>query len=72
METGPKDIFKNYNENNLNKYSAIEQLILLIENVERFDVRLESLEFLEKIALKLKSDKIFHLLDESYEFSSNH
>lgn len=61
MELTPERIYKNYNNKILDKASAVENLISIIENSDNVSNRIESIEILKKI--DLKDDKQFKLLE---------
>ena len=69
METSPQKIYENYKKKILNKFSVIEQLISIIENVEKFEIREKGIEFLEKIAPE--DEKIFYLMENLLISDSN-
>ena len=61
METTPKEIFKSYRKKTLNKNTAIEKLIFIIENVGKYKKRIKSIKYLEQIGSR--DEKVFHLLE---------
>ena len=61
MEISPEAIYQNYTNKDLNKSSAIEHLVSLIENSEIISIRLASIKILGDI--KAKSNKVFNLLE---------
>ncbi|MHA1343345.1 MAG: hypothetical protein ACTSQG_05130, partial [Promethearchaeota archaeon] len=61
MEFTPQSIYEAYQEKILDKKSAIEQLITLIENSNYQRVRLESIKFLGKIPVH--NNAVFGLLE---------
>jgi len=65
----PQKIFEKYNEKVIDKISAVEHLIALLENSENVLVRIESLEILEKIGMR--TDRIFRLLENFLISDSN-
>ncbi|TFG27271.1 MAG: leucine-rich repeat domain-containing protein [Promethearchaeota archaeon] len=69
MAFTPLRIYQDLKNNTLNKKSASELLLALIENSEDDSVRLESVKILEKIALK--DDVIFHILENLLISDSN-
>ena len=69
MALTPLKIYKDLKNKNLDKKSAAELLIILIENSEKDEVRLESVKLLEKIALK--DDAVFKILENLLISDSN-
>ncbi|MFX1257938.1 MAG: leucine-rich repeat domain-containing protein [Promethearchaeota archaeon] len=69
MDVAPKGIYRNYGNKELNKLSAIDQLLLLIENADNIDVRLECIKILGDIEAKNK--KVFKLLENLLISDSN-
>ena len=69
MAFTPLRIYQDLKNNTLNKKSASELLLALIENSEDDSVRLESVKILEKI--NLKDDVIFHILENLLISDSN-
>ncbi|MFX1557666.1 MAG: leucine-rich repeat domain-containing protein [Promethearchaeota archaeon] len=61
MELTPKKILEEYQNNNLDKNTAIELLISLVENSDKDDVRIDSIKNLEKI--DGTTDNIFKLCE---------
>ena len=61
MPLTPKAIYKDLMNNELDKTSAVELLITLIENAEYLSTRISGIEILHK--MKLKDKKIYHLLE---------
>ena len=61
MAFTPLKIYQDLKNSRLNKKSAAELLLALIENSEDDDVRLESIKILENI--NLRNDVIFHVLE---------
>ncbi|MFX1390672.1 MAG: leucine-rich repeat domain-containing protein [Promethearchaeota archaeon] len=61
MELTPQNILKNLEEKRINKLTASNLLISLIENSNKMQIRLESIDTLEKIGLK--SERIYKLLE---------
>ncbi|MFX0071790.1 MAG: leucine-rich repeat domain-containing protein [Candidatus Hermodarchaeota archaeon] len=69
MEFNPEKIFKNYNNHNLDKVSAIDQLSSLIENSDNISIRIESIEILERIGVG--DDNVFNLFENLLISDSN-
>jgi len=69
MALTPLKIYQDLKNNSLDKKNAAELLITLIENSEKDDVRLESVQLLEKI--DIKDDKIFKMLENLLISDSN-
>ena len=69
METSPKQIYKDYTDKNLDKFSAVAQLISLIENSENANIRIESIDILERIGSK--DDNVFNHLENLLISDSN-
>ena len=69
MVLSPKNIYKDFRNGDIDKYSAIEILISLIENIDNSDIRLDSIEILQKI--DFKNEKIFSLLENLMLSDSN-
>ncbi|MHA1478190.1 MAG: HEAT repeat domain-containing protein, partial [Promethearchaeota archaeon] len=61
MELSPKLIQKNYRNKKLDKFSAINQLISIIENSEDLQARIESINVLAQI--NANTESIFKLLE---------
>ncbi|MFX1340593.1 MAG: leucine-rich repeat domain-containing protein [Promethearchaeota archaeon] len=61
MSLTPLKIYQDLKENKLDRKSAAEILLMLIENSEDDDVRIESIKLLEKIGFK--NDKLFKVLE---------
>jgi len=61
MELSPKFINKNYRNKKLDKISAINQLISIIDNSDNLDARIESINTLSQI--DAKSNDVFKLLE---------
>jgi len=57
----PEEIYKNYTKKSIDKTSAVENLISIIENSDNLNTRVESIEIFEKI--KIKNKIIFYLLE---------
>ena len=69
MSLSPIKIYQNLKEKKLDRKSAADLLIILIENSEDDDVRFESAKYLEKIGLK--NNKIFEVLENLLISDSN-
>ena len=52
MEQTPKKIYENYTRKSIDKISAVENLISIIENSNRNKNTVESIETLKKIDVK--------------------
>ena len=65
MTLTPNAIYKDFEEKNLDKSTAVDLLISLIENAEYVNVRKESIRNIERIGLKsgLKHEKLLKLLE---------
>ena len=61
MTLSPKRVYEEYIENSVNKITAIDSLISIIENCEDELIRIEAVETLDKIGAKTK--KIFEFLE---------
>jgi len=61
MSLTPKAIYENLRNKDLDYYSALELLITLIENTDNIDIRIQSLQILEKI--QAKDERVFKLLE---------
>lgn len=61
MERSPEQIYKEYIEKILDKTSAIDQLLYLIDNSQSQIDRIESIEILDKIGSR--DDRVFKLLE---------
>ena len=61
MELTPEKIYEDYRNKNLDKNSTLELLFSIIENVDSDNVRIESVNVLEKIGIK--NDKLFKFLE---------
>ena len=61
MALSPKKIYDDFNKKDIDKLSAADLLISLIENSDKVDTRLKSIETLEKIAAKSKN--VFNILE---------
>ncbi|TFF89942.1 MAG: hypothetical protein EU548_05535 [Promethearchaeota archaeon] len=61
MKLTPEIIYTRYKEKSIDKNTAIEQLISLIENIEKIRIRLESIDTLAKMGTKKNS--VFELLE---------
>ena len=69
MELTPNKIREEYKNNKINRHSAIELLISLIENSESKDIRLDSIVYLG--AISGKNDRIFKLFENLLISDSN-
>ena len=69
MVRSPKTIYEDLSKGKIDKLSASEVLISLIENVDDIDVRLESINTLQQI--NFKNDKIFSILENLLLSDSN-
>ena len=69
MEISPRQIYKDFSNSNLDKISAVDQLIFIIDNSEKINIRIESIEILERIGLR--TDKVFNLLENLLISDSN-
>ena len=58
MEQTPKKIYKDFQNKNIDKYSAVEILISIIENSDNEDERIECVENLKKIRVVSSLPKI--------------
>jgi len=62
MSLSPLKIYQDLKENKLDRKTAAEILLMLIENSEDDNVRIESVRFLKKIGIK--NDKLFKILED--------
>ncbi len=69
METSPKQIYEDYTDKHLDKFSAADQLVFLIDNSDNAYIRIKSIEILVKIGIK--DDKVFNLLENLLLSDSN-
>ena len=69
MALTPKKIYEDLKKKDIDKLSAADLLISLIENADTIDTRLESIETLKKIDIKHK--KIFSILENLLISDSN-
>ena len=69
MEQTPKKIYKDFQNKNLDRYSAVEILISIIDNSDNEDERIECVENLKKIGVK--SNKVFKFLENLLVSDSN-
>lgn len=69
MSLSPLKVYQDLKENKLDRKNAAEILLLLIENSEDDDVRIESTRFLEKIGIN--NDKVFKVLENLLISDSN-
>ncbi len=61
MELTPEKIFEDFNDKKIDKNTAVELLISLIDNTEYEDTRIECIEKLKQISVN--NDKIFHYME---------
>lgn len=61
MEQTPKKIYENYKNKDLDKNTAIEHLVAIIEDSDNIKNRVESIETLKKI--DVKDERVFQLLE---------
>ncbi|MFW9948115.1 MAG: hypothetical protein ACFFDX_14925, partial [Candidatus Odinarchaeota archaeon] len=69
MPLTPRAIFNDVRNNDLDKTSALELIIVLIENTEDAKTRLECIDIIEKI--KIKNKKAFKILENLLISDSN-
>ncbi len=69
MELTPKKIYKEFQNNNLDKHTTVELLVSLIENSDEVEFRVESIEILEKIGIS--NNRIFEILENLFISDSN-
>ncbi|MFX1493944.1 MAG: HEAT repeat domain-containing protein, partial [Promethearchaeota archaeon] len=69
MPLTPRAIFNDVRNNDLDKSSALDLIIVLIENTEDAKTRLECIDILEKI--KIKNKKAFKILENLLISDSN-
>ena len=69
MEITPEQIYKDYSDKNLAKDSAVAQLISLIDNSDAANIRIKSIEILEKIGSR--NNKVFTHLENLLLSDSN-
>ncbi len=61
MELTPEKIYRNYNNKTLDKISAVENLISIVENSDNINSRLESIRILRNIGAQ--TNKVFKFLE---------
>ena len=61
MELTPEKIYRNYNNKTLDKISAVENLISIVENSDNINTRLESIRILRDIGAQ--TNKVFKFLE---------
>ena len=61
MELTPEKIFKDFIDKKIDKNTAVDLLISLIDNTDYEDTRIECIEKLNIISVK--NDKIFHYME---------
>ena len=61
MELTPEKIYRNYNNKTLDKISAVENLISIVENSDNINTRLESIKILRDIGAK--TNEVFKFLE---------
>lgn len=76
IELDPSKIYEDFTQNLIDKSSAIEKLIVLIENSNNVQVRLNSIKFLEKVGEDFKKhatmrEKVFTLFENLLISDSN-
>ncbi|MFX1499230.1 MAG: leucine-rich repeat domain-containing protein, partial [Promethearchaeota archaeon] len=76
IELDPSRIYEDFLQNLIDKYSAIDKLIILIENSNNVQIRLNSIRFLEKIGGNFREDasikeKVFKLFENLLISDSN-
>ena len=69
MALTPKKIYEDLKKKDIDKLSAADLLIYLIENADTIDTRLESIKTLKKI--NIKNEKIFSILENLLISDSN-
>ena len=69
MPFTPEAIFKDFKNNDLDKSSAVDLLISLVDSVETVKTRLDSINIIQKINYKDK--KIFNFLENLLIADSN-
>ena len=69
MKLSPRQIYKDFKDGNLEKQSAINQLVTLINNSDDIEQRIESIEILTKIGSK---DQQIFILFENLLISDSH
>ncbi|MFW9897182.1 MAG: HEAT repeat domain-containing protein, partial [Candidatus Thorarchaeota archaeon] len=61
MSSNPKEIYEELKRKKIDKLTAVDLLIYLISNNDNFEVREESIKFLQRIGIK--NDKVFSLFE---------
>jgi hypothetical protein len=69
MELSPSKLYLEVVNNRLNKNSAVDLLIALIEGSDNSDIRAESLEIVKKI--NLNNDKVYRLIENCFISDEN-
>ncbi len=69
MALTPKKIYEDFKKKDIDKVSAVDLLISLIENAVIVEIRLESIEILQKI--EIKNEKVFSILENLLISDSN-
>ncbi|MCK4779413.1 MAG: HEAT repeat domain-containing protein, partial [Candidatus Lokiarchaeota archaeon] len=69
MKISPRSIYKHLKDGDLEKQSAINQLIVLINNSEDINIRIESIKILEEIGSK--DEQIFNFYENLLISDSN-
>lgn len=69
MDLNPIAIYEDYINNRLDKFTAIKQLISIIENYDNDIIREDSIKILDKI--NLKNENLFYLLENLLVSDSN-
>ncbi|MFX1340592.1 MAG: hypothetical protein ACFFDK_18425, partial [Promethearchaeota archaeon] len=64
MELTPEKIFEDFNDKKINKNTAVELLISLIDNNDYEDTRIECIEKLKQISVS--NDKFFHYMENLF------
>ncbi|MFX1442735.1 MAG: leucine-rich repeat domain-containing protein [Promethearchaeota archaeon] len=64
MELTPEKIFEDFNDKKINKNTAVELLISLIDNNDYEDTRIECIEKLKQISVN--NDKFFHYMENLF------
>lgn len=76
IELDPSRIYEDFSHSLIDKYSAIDKLIVLIENSNNVQIRLNSIRFLEKIGGNFRDnasmkDKVYKLFENLLISDSN-
>ena len=61
MELTPSKIYEDFRVKNIDKKSAAELLVSIIENTEDDDIRLKAIEVMYKI--RIQNEEVFNLLE---------